>query len=1318
MLDPSYLRSIRDGIITGNIEANNNEAMPDGLVGLYDQELFPPTMKWKERKETLYFFLVFALAQKEISADFAARILSDERYNYSEEDSSKEEKRLQRVNELIQRHSKRFSSAGSGKYRLYHERFRLYVLQKVTEQDITQFNAKFIAFCDTALESTSEKDISEKESYALEFISTHYFIGAMQGETECLNKEHATALKQYAYDHRFWERQVKASKGFEWSKHMLNHMMSWASKFNEDDEVIECALNKVDLYHQEQNDAPRIVQLVADGDIETALERIEKFGGEDKEGLQRKFILYMLCLMELTLMDSKDKNHAKTGIEKILKHLSDNLKLDYYELNLNHFTSPYLLFLLSFELSMLGVASPDFNSLLTEWDFDWATTNRQFGEKQIQFIGKLIDSIVDVKHKDSAQIKYAKLLLFQGESEKAMFVVSSIHNKIQKAKAMAELSTGLWQLNKEVEVKALLKSVDQLLKECVDEDSENEMKSSLAIEMSKQLKFDEAIKLTGIDIRECETGITFRGLKCYTLLSIAAQLVENGYVDRALEIADLIGEISPLIVPLAKYYSQNGQLQQAFDLEEKYDLDEDENEMIMATVIDTIENKKIDNSIELCTSGSYEEALCLIEEITCEKNVFYGYKRFAETLHSIGYFDESRSAIQKAIDCLQWGVFDYRKKLSLRIELIVFLKNTRHDRFLEQFQSAVMSLNKLVSLGLLNEALELISRLPDELHGEFTRELIFSAFQQNDDELLLKNCKLWLAEKYPNETTIQLLLNTKVEMQIEDIISFFDTICEKIVIENQTGVIDFLLEKITDKELRNPINSRIARQFFQNENYPCYLNYLNKINDNQIRIGIQKEIITKLQSTSSIRFYISELDRFLDNAEVRNDRFIELFECLSDLGYAEELYIVSSLVLKNIELLMGMTNKVSTLIKLSDILMMYGFKNEASDCYNKSLYLAQNNDDFEQDKLLNQVALKVARNGDVDFARKLLDQVVLFDPYERLDILYQIALVLINNSSFNEAYELVDEVEFPRFAREKFFSKIANYLIQKNEFDELNKLLSKFSEYPFEIMIKKAVHLFNSGYFEEGMALVFNTEDLDESYVSEFLIGIFDKTNIEEIIQLTREMNDSYWRNVTLKEISILLFQRGIFTTAIELMNEISYVQMLNSALKKLLNQIESNDKLIPLELLKIFLQKSAPWVDFNLLIEIVELALKINDKEIITILSNSQDSINFKEKYFYMVGQMIYQGNEFKLLSDNIFMENKKYFIHLGFLENASVDLFSRTETIQKIKLLNRNEKLNRIILYKYSLTNLFAGHKIPERFNRSLNLQWAIDIKNQLPN
>ena len=97
-------------------------------------------------------------------------------------------------------------------------------------------------------------------------------------------------------------------------------MMQWASKFDEE-EVIECAFNKVDLYHQEQNDAPRIVQLVSNGDVETALQRIEAFGGDDKEGLQRKFILYMLCLMELTFNENSTNFDQIQSVNKILFNL-------------------------------------------------------------------------------------------------------------------------------------------------------------------------------------------------------------------------------------------------------------------------------------------------------------------------------------------------------------------------------------------------------------------------------------------------------------------------------------------------------------------------------------------------------------------------------------------------------------------------------------------------------------------------------------------------------------------------------------------------------------------------------------------------------------------------------------------------------------------------------------------------------------------------------------------------------------------------------------------------------------------------------------
>jgi hypothetical protein len=105
----------------------------------------------------------------------------------------------------------------------------------------------------------------------------------------------------------------------------------------------------------EQNDAPRIVELVAQNDIETALQRIESFGGNDKDGLQRKFILYMLCLMEPTLLDSKDKPFRRDAIEKILKHFDEKMPVDHSVLNWDDFFSSYLMFLMACEWDVMQI---------------------------------------------------------------------------------------------------------------------------------------------------------------------------------------------------------------------------------------------------------------------------------------------------------------------------------------------------------------------------------------------------------------------------------------------------------------------------------------------------------------------------------------------------------------------------------------------------------------------------------------------------------------------------------------------------------------------------------------------------------------------------------------------------------------------------------------------------------------------------------------------------------------------------------------------------------------------------------------------------
>ena len=316
--DPTYLRSIYDGLILGSINKDNATALPIGLVGVYEEAL-PPASNVNERKKFLEFFGVWAILKKEVSVSFVLPLLE----GWTE----------QEVFKYIGLYSKWFNAPVPGKFILYHERFRAFLLQKISHGQFIEINALIIKNAQDAIEAKHGEDW---EFYALEHLSTHLLIAAMETGD-------ANDFKKQAYNSTLWNRQVEMSKGYEWSKGLLNDLLLWAYQYD-NKEVIDCALNKVDLYHMEQNDAPRIIELVAKNDIETALAGIEAFGGNDKEGLQRKFILYMLCLMELTLLESKDKAFRKEAIEKLLKHLDDNLPVDRNVLNWNDFFPSHLVF--------------------------------------------------------------------------------------------------------------------------------------------------------------------------------------------------------------------------------------------------------------------------------------------------------------------------------------------------------------------------------------------------------------------------------------------------------------------------------------------------------------------------------------------------------------------------------------------------------------------------------------------------------------------------------------------------------------------------------------------------------------------------------------------------------------------------------------------------------------------------------------------------------------------------------------------------------------------------------------------------------------
>jgi tetratricopeptide (TPR) repeat protein len=379
--DPTYLRTIHDGLLSGAVHKDNASALPQGLVGMYEEAL-PPAANLSERKKFLEFFSVWAFLKKEVSVEFVVPLLE----GWTEE----------QVIDYIAQYSKWFNSPVSGKYVLYHERLRTFIVQKASHNHFAKCDKAIIQQCHSALQT---KAGDEWERYALEYLSAHFLVTAME-------RNDATGLKSLAYDTTHWNRQVEISKGFEWSKHMLNDMMLWASKFD-DDEVIECALNKVDLHHLEQNDAPRIVELVAQNDIEAALQRIESFGGSDKEGLQRKFILYMLCLMELTLLDSKEKPFRKEAIEKLLKHLDDNLPVDHSVLNWIDFYPDYLMFQVSYEFLKIGV---DYNAIFvrtSHWEGEWIESYGPYTKEAWLILEIILKGISD----EEKYFQYAKYIL-------------------------------------------------------------------------------------------------------------------------------------------------------------------------------------------------------------------------------------------------------------------------------------------------------------------------------------------------------------------------------------------------------------------------------------------------------------------------------------------------------------------------------------------------------------------------------------------------------------------------------------------------------------------------------------------------------------------------------------------------------------------------------------------------------------------------------------------------------------------------------------------------------------------------------------------
>jgi hypothetical protein len=403
-LDPSYLRYIYDGIFNDVIASDNESTLPDGLVGLYE-DAFLENITVYRRQQSLEVFACWALLKKEASILFVSEILQVDETE---------------IFELVGTYSSWFNSPESGKYSLYHERLRIYFLQKLGEKEVQRLNQRLIARLQKAI---SDQNKDEFEIYALQFLSDHLIVEAFADETK------GKQLLDFTKNELIWNRQIKISNQFTWTKNTIQNTILWTSKYQPKESVFGY-LDLVELHHKEQNDAENIVAIVANNEIELVLKRIESFGGTDKEGLQRKFTLYMLCLMELTLLESKTQPWRKEAVEKILKHFDEQIPIDHSILNWDIFFSSALVFQLSCELKMLGLEFIQIYKRTNDWDTDWLKVKGTYNSFEIDVILAISTSNFITQ---SNLFVVASELIDQNEIESAILISNQINDNELKS---------------------------------------------------------------------------------------------------------------------------------------------------------------------------------------------------------------------------------------------------------------------------------------------------------------------------------------------------------------------------------------------------------------------------------------------------------------------------------------------------------------------------------------------------------------------------------------------------------------------------------------------------------------------------------------------------------------------------------------------------------------------------------------------------------------------------------------------------------------------------------------------------------------------
>jgi len=302
-LEPTYLRYIYDGLVKGSIHPENAAELPDGLIGLYE-EAFDERTSVVERQKLLERFAIWALLKKEVSAGFVAEVLGD-----------KEDE----IQDFISKYSAWFNSPESGKYQLYHERLKVYLLQKLSEKEIHELHEKLIVRLEQAI---AEQKADEFEWYGLEFLGYHYSIQSKSTKDSKIANDIFNLFYEFQSSKKILKRQQKLANSYKWSKVNL-HLLSELGIIFKSFKILNISDIACEIHKEEYDIIEKLEKILIDGNYNHAIDLVSELQADELELIEIK--IYHLLFV---LFSCEDEN----GIKNVVLILEDLLSKNAGEL--------------------------------------------------------------------------------------------------------------------------------------------------------------------------------------------------------------------------------------------------------------------------------------------------------------------------------------------------------------------------------------------------------------------------------------------------------------------------------------------------------------------------------------------------------------------------------------------------------------------------------------------------------------------------------------------------------------------------------------------------------------------------------------------------------------------------------------------------------------------------------------------------------------------------------------------------------------------------------------------------------------------------